>query len=164
MQIPPAEIYSPKVLFKFLQDFDFMEISFHRCQEQISLPFISLMCSRFYYDSSVAHKEIIPVIKQPYKFGKCTAHRLFGFVRTMNMYAVLKNARHTKYRKALYATSHLQRVFQCIFLQRKFSAKSHQATYQALHRCTASQDSAKAANGNSIQAASKIFLFMFIKK
>mgnify|MGYP000296282450 FL=1 len=45
---------------------------------------------KIYYDSSVAHKEIIPVIKQHYKFGKCTAHRLFGFVRTMNMYAVLK--------------------------------------------------------------------------
>lgn len=89
MQIPPAENIFAKgafcAFYKTSTYGDFFTV--------VKNKFIAVHIPdvfKIYYDSSVAHKEIISVIKQHYKFGKCTAHRLFGFVRTMNMYAVLK--------------------------------------------------------------------------
>ena len=89
MQIPPAENIFAKGAFCAFYKTSTYGDSFTVVKNKFIAVHIPDVF-KIYYDSSVAHKEIIPVIKQHYKFGKCTAHRLFGFVRTMNMYAVLK--------------------------------------------------------------------------
>ena len=130
------KIYSPKVLFALFTRLRLMEIFFTVVKNKFIAVHIPDVF-KIYYDSSVAHKEIIPVIKQHYKFGKCTAHRLFGFVRTMNMYAVLKMLGIQNVAKLYTQRVTCRGYFNVFFLQRRFSAKSHRATYQALHRCTA---------------------------
>ena len=89
MQIPPAENIFAKGAFCAFYKTSTYGDSFTVVKNKFIAVHI-LDVFKIYYDSSIAHKEIISVIKQHYKFGKCTAHRLFGFVRTMNMYAVLK--------------------------------------------------------------------------
>lgn len=89
MQIPPAENIFAKGAFCAFYKTSTYGDSFTVVKNKFIAVHIPDVF-KIYYDSSVAHKEIISVIKQHYKFGKCTAHRLFGFVRTMNMYAVLK--------------------------------------------------------------------------
>lgn len=89
MQIPPAENIFAKGAFCAFYKTSTYGDSFTVVKNKFIAVHIPDVF-KIYYDSSIAHKEIISVIKQHYKFGKCTAHRLFGFVRTMNMYAVLK--------------------------------------------------------------------------
>ena len=89
MQIPPAKNIFAKGAFCVFYKTSTYGDSFTVVKNKFIAVHIFDML-KIYYNATAAHKEIISVIKRPYKFGKCTAHRLFGFVRTMNMYAVLK--------------------------------------------------------------------------